>query len=173
MTVLSDVEIAAYCRAGMVDPFDVKLVGPASLDVRLGSQLMVETPHDLELQRFAIADRCKEHPYLLKPGEFVLAETVEVFHLPEELAAQFILKSSRGRSGISHSLCGFCDPGWNHSRLTMELHSLRKFHPIPLWPGMRIGQMVFSRMSQVPDRSYAVVGNYNGDLTVMPSKVAA
>jgi dCTP deaminase len=55
----------------------------------------------------------------------------------------------------------------------MELHSLRKFHPIPLWPGMKIGQMVFSRMSKVPDRSYAVVGHYNGDLTVMPCKVAA
>jgi deoxycytidine triphosphate deaminase len=38
---------------------------------------------------------------------------------------------------------------------------------------MRIGQMVFSRMSQVPDRSYAVVGHYNGHMTVMPSVVAA
>lgn len=171
--VLSDGEIRLYCQAGLVEPFDDELINPASLDVRLGSQLMVETPHQSELQRFCIADRCKEHPYLLKPGEFVLAETVEVFRMPEELCGMFCLKSSMGRQGLSHALAGFCDPGWHHSRLTMELHSLRKHHPIPLWPGMRLGQMVFYRMRSEPERSYAVTGHYNRHLTVMPCQVAA
>ena len=171
--ILCDTEIRLYCRGGMVSPFNELLVNPASLDVRLGSQLMVETPHQPELQRFSIADCSKEYPYLLKPGEFILAETVEVFQLPEDIAAVFCLKSSRGRDGLSHALAGFCDPGWGGSKLTMELHSLRKSHPIPLWPGMKIGQMVFHRMSAKPAVSYAKVGHYNGDLTVMASKVAA
>jgi dCTP deaminase len=168
--ILCDWQIRAQCEGGLVEPYDPRLVGPASLDVRLGSQLLVETPQEVELQRFCIADRCKEHPYLLKPGEFVLAETVEVFNLPVGLSAQFILKSSRGREGISHALAGFCDPGWSGSRLTMELHSLRRSHPIPLWPGMLIGQMVFMQMGGVPLVSYAECGRYNNDLTVMGSK---
>jgi dCTP deaminase len=171
--ILSDVEIRELCLAGMVDPFDPALVNPASLDVRLGSQMMVEDTQGLELSRLSIPENCREHPYLLAPGQFVLAETVEVFKLPEDIAAVFCLKSSRGREGYSHALAGFCDPGWGPSRLTMELHSLRRHNSLPLWPGMLIGQMVFHRMSSQPEVSYQQSGHYNGHLTVMPSRVAA
>ena len=125
MTVLSDREIAAYCRAGMVEPFDVKLVGPASLDVRLGGHLMAEVRTNPELQLVNIADTCKEHPYLLEPGAFVLGETLEILRIPDDLAAQFVLKSSRAREGLEHLLAGFADPGFNNSVLTLDLDSMK------------------------------------------------
>jgi len=53
--------------------------------------------------------------------------------------------------------------------LTLELHNSRRFHNIALWPGMKIGQMVFHVIAGTPERTYAVTGRYNGHETVMPS----
>jgi dCTP deaminase len=107
---------------------------------------------------------------LLVPQQFILAHTIELFNIPDTLCAFFALKSSRGREGISHVLAGFCDAGWNNSRLTLELHSVRQYHSIPIWHGMSIGQMIFGDMSQVPEKSYSLVGRYNNCPTVEPSK---
>ena len=74
------------------------------------------------------------------------------------------------RRGLEHLLAGFCDPGWSGSVLTMELHNSRQLWPVELWPGMRIGQMVFELMDKTPLRSYADVGHYNDDKTVTQAK---
>ena len=91
----------------------------------------------------------------------MLAETREIFNLPDHVAAQFVLKSSRAREGLEHLLAGYCDPGWHGSRLTLELHNSRRLHNVALWPGMKIGQMVFHSLAGRPERSYAVTGRYN------------
>ena len=67
-------------------------------------------------------------------------------------------------------LAGFADPGFYGSVMTLELHNSRQLHPVPIWPGMKIGQMVFHLMSQPPALSYAVTGRYNGDATVQGSR---
>jgi len=54
--------------------------------------------------------------------------------------------------------------------MTLELHNSRQLHPIGLWPGMKIGQMVFHQMSSAPSRSYAVTGRYNKDANTTASK---
>jgi|TARA_R100000482_G_C5085373_1_gene128132 dCTP deaminase len=155
----------------MVVPFNPELLNPASLDVVLGDQLMVESIYQTEFVRFDISHSTESDPYWLQPGEFVLAETQETFNLPEDLSAQFVLKSSRARAGYQHMLAGWCDPGWHGSRLTLELKNVRLHHPLPLYPGLKIGQMVFHTMSSVPLNSYADVGHYNNHSTVMPSVV--
>jgi dCTP deaminase len=98
---------------------------------------------------------------------------VEIFNMPEHVAGQFALKSSRAREGLGHMLAGWIDPGFNNSRLTLELKNERQLQRIPLWPGMRIGQIVFHKMSQLALVSYREVGNYNSCLHVAPSLVAA
>ena len=108
---------------------------------------------------------------MLSPGSFCLAETRECFNLPDDISAQFVLKSSRAREGLNHLLAGWCDPGWHGSKLTLELKNERRYHDIPLYPGLKIGQMVFHVMSNIPVHSYALTGNYNNHLTVMPSVV--
>jgi dCTP deaminase len=171
MSILCDWQIAEQCRAGMVTPFDPALVNPASLDVRLGRHIQVECVSTPELVLFDLSDDFSQaDPYLLRPGAFILAETMETFHLPETIAAQFMLKSSRAREGLEHLMAGYCDPGWHGSKLTLELYNSRQLHPVPIWPGMRIGQMVFHQMDQRPTRSYAVTGRYNNDATVQGSR---
>ena len=168
--ILADWQITARCNGGMVTPFDPELVNPASLDVRLGPTLLIESAEGLELVPYPLAGHTEENPYLLKPGQFVLACTVETFQLPDDIAAQFMLKSSRARSGLEHLMAGYCDPGWHGSVLTLELHNSRQLHSVALWPGMKIGQMVFHQMAGIPQRSYAVTGRYNGDATVQGSR---
>jgi len=163
--ILSDQDIRELCLQGLVDPFDEELINPASLDVRLGTRLLIEAAQSPELVPYTM-----EEPYLLVPGQFVLAETLEIFNLPDSICANFALKSSRAREGLSHALAGFADPGWHGSRLTLELHNIRQLHSVSIWPGMKIGQAIFHKLTQPPLKSYAVTGRYNNDLKVMGSK---
>ena len=65
-----------------------------------------------------------------------------------------------------------CDPGWNGSALTLELKNELQHHPIRLTAGMAVGQMLFHRVTPVPkERSYAVLGRYNGDTGVQGVKL--
>lgn len=168
--ILPDHHIRRLCEGGLVSPFDPSLVNPASLDVRLGGTLLIERAGNPELVAYPLADHDEAEPFWLRPGQFVLAQTLETFHLPSDVAAQFMLKSSRAREGLEHLMAGYCDPGWHGSVLTLELHCSRQLHPVALWPGMRIGQMVFHLMATPPERSYRETGRYNGDQTVAASK---
>jgi dCTP deaminase len=160
--ILCDWEIQNACHDGLVVPFTEELLNPASLDVRLGAELLIESAQSSDLVTYPLRFHTKEEPFLLKPGQFVLAQTVEVFNLTDTIAAEFRLKSSRAREGLDQALAVWADPGWHGSVLTMELRNNRQLHPIPLWFGMRIGQMVFHRMSARPRQSYAATGRYNG-----------
>lgn len=169
--IIPDFEIARLCKAGMVTPFDPDLVGAASLDIRLGDTLLMESVSSPEAWcPYSLKQHSQEKPYLMKPGQFLLADSLEVFNIPTHLAPVFILKSSRARERYDHAKAGFCDPGWHNSRLTMELKNNSQIWCIPLWPGMKIGQMVFHQMAATPHRSYAVRGRYNNDTTVQESK---
>ena len=168
MSILSDWQITARCNGGMVTPFDPALVNPASLDVRLGDTLLIESAESPQLVPYPLHQHTQENPYLLKPGQFVLAHTIETFHLRGDVVGQFMLKSSRAREGIEHLLAGYADPGF-HGVMTLELVNSRQLYPVLLWPGMKIGQMVFHQMAGIPQRSYAVTGRYNGSPTVQGS----
>ena len=169
MSVLCDWEIRTLCNGGgAVSPFSMEFINPASIDVRLGKNLMIEGPHEEDLELIDISAYTKENPYLLHPGEFVLAETIEKFRIPDRISAQFVLKSSRAREGYQHLLAGWIDPGYR-GRLTLEIKNIRRYHAIPLYTGMRIGQIVFHHMSQVPVKSYAETGHYLDHDRVMPS----
>jgi dCTP deaminase len=169
VAVLSDVDIHALVRQGLVTPFEAELVNPASLDVRLGENLLVESPLTYHLVHRSIAGHTQEEPFLLQPHEFVLAETLEEFRLPDSIAGQLALKSSRAREGIEHLLAGYVDPGYA-GRLTLELQNARSMHAVPLWPGMRIGQIVFHTLTMLPSKDYSKTGRYYGDTAVQQSK---
>ena len=168
--ILPDHEIAKLCRAGMITPFDDYLINPASLDVGLGDHIMIELESQQDLHPADIINHTKENPYLLYPDEFILAQTLEVFNIPDTVSGQFALKSSLARLGFEHLLAGWIDPGFNNSVLTLELKNARKHQPLPLWPGMRIGQIIFMQMASTPDVSYRDSGRYNDDLTVTQCK---
>lgn len=167
--ILCDTQIAALCEQGLVDQYDPGLVNPCSMDVRLGPVILCETQIETAFQQVSIGNTSQESPYLMAPGEFLLAATLERITVPDDCAVQFMLKSSRAREGIEHSLAGFADSGFC-GVLTLELSNIRRFHPIPLWCGMRIGQLVIHRLAEVPQFSYAARGHYQNDGTVQQSK---
>jgi dCTP deaminase len=169
--ILPDHQIRWFCQKhAMVVPFSEDQLNPASYDVLLGDRLMIEVPEHRDMQIHGIAGHTADDPYWLQPGEFVLAQTQEIFNIPDSVAAQFVLKSSRAREGLEHLLAGFADPGFHGSVLTLELQNARRLHPVALWPGMKIGQLVFFQMAGLPDVSYAVKGHYNRDEAVTASK---
>lgn len=167
--VLPDWRIKALCEGGMIEPFDSTLLNPASLDVTLGTSLYVEV-EDGGLLPKDISEHTRSNPYLMSPNEFLLAETAEVFNIPDNIAAQFALKSSLARAGLEHLMAGYIDPGFNNSVLTLEFKNAKQFSTFPLWPGMRCGQIIFTEMVDTPLVSYRFTGRYNNDAKVSRSK---
>lgn len=172
MLVDSEIRRLAKGHQNMVVPFREEQLNSHSYDVCLGSDIMIEQDYGYHVwENKSIADATEDYPFLLDCGQFILACTQEKFFLPYDVAATFYLKSSRGRQGYNHSLAGYCDAGWNNSVLTLELSNLLQRHSLPLWPGMRIGQMVFTKLDSHPEKSYSVHGHYNGDATVQPARM--
>ena len=76
----------------------------------------------------------------------MLGSTYEVVTLPDDLAARVEGKSSLGRLGLlTHATAGFVDPGFS-GHVTLELANVATL-PIKLYPGMKIGQLCFFRLS--------------------------
>jgi len=157
---------AVFEKKPMIAPYNPDQVNAASYDVCIGDWIKVAMygkPNDwkeIELTGF---------PYSLVQGEFILAETIETFNIPRKVSAQFALKSSRGREGYEHLSAGFIDPAWHGSKLTMELFNANP-NPIPIYKGLRIGQIIFSRCDAMPVKAYDVRGRYNNDDGVRESK---
>lgn len=171
VVILPDFEIARLCKEeNLLTPFDPDLINPASIDIRLGDLVMMEEPRGNDFRPKTIAEFSRKRPFRLWPGEFVLAQSLEIFNVPNTIAGQFALKSSVARMGFEHLLAGWIDPGFHGSVLTLELKNARTQFPVPLWPGMRIGQIVWHRMMAEPNVSYKESGRYNNDSVVTRCK---
>ncbi|MGW7244188.1 dCTP deaminase [Streptomyces sp. NPDC054804] len=161
--LLSDKDIRAEIDAGRVriDPYDETMVQPSSIDVRLDRLFRVfenhRYPHiDPSVEQpdlTRLVEPEGDEPFILHPGEFVLASTYEVISLPDDLASRLEGKSSLGRLGlVTHSTAGFIDPGFS-GHVTLELSNLATL-PIKLWPGMKIGQLCMFRLSSPTEHPY-------------------
>jgi dCTP deaminase len=83
----------------------------------------------------------------------VLGSTFELVTLPDDIAARLEGKSSLGRLGLlTHSTAGFVDPGFS-GHVTLELSNVATL-PIKLWPGMKIGQLCFFRLTSPSEHPY-------------------
>lgn len=180
--LLSDHDIHAAIDAGQIalDPYTAEMVQPASIDVRLDRRFRIFENH-----RYPNIDPAEDQPeltrqveptgsdpFILHPGEFVLAATYEQITLGEGFAARLEGKSSLGRLGLlTHSTAGFVDPGFS-GHVTLELSNVATL-PIKLWPGMKIGQFCFFRLSSPADHPYgsgAVGSRYQGQRGPTPSR---
>ena len=164
--ILSDVDIRKELAVGRIeiDPFDETCVQPSSVDLHVDSQFRV-----FANSRYPFIDVRKpmpdltelvevggDDPFILHPGEFVLGSTRERVRLPDDLVARLEGKSSLGRLGLLiHSTAGYVDPGWD-GYLTLELSNVANL-PITIYPGMKIGQISFFRLSTAAERPYGSV----------------
>ncbi len=161
--LLSDRDIKAQLDSGNVglEPYDPTLIQPSSVDVRLDRFFRLFDNHKYpfidpsveqsELTRLVEVEA--DQPFILHPGEFVLAATYEQVTLGHNIAARLEGKSSLGRLGLlTHSTAGFIDPGFS-GHVTLELSNVATL-PILLWPGMKIGQLCFFQLSSEAENPY-------------------
>ena len=180
--LLSDRDILAEVTEGRIalEPWDPAMLQPSSVDVRLDRFFRVFENH-----RYPHIDPAEEQPeltrlievgdedaFVLHPGEFVLGSTWEQVSLPATVAARLEGKSSLGRLGLlTHSTAGFIDPGFS-GHVTLELSNMATL-PVKLWPGMKIGQLCFFRLSSEAEHPYGSQkygSRYQGQRGPTPSR---
>src|SRR3954452_8231858 len=180
--LLSDRDIRAEIDGGRVvlEPYDKEMVQPSSVDVRIDRYFRLFDNHkyaviDPALEQPELTRRIEvdpDEPFVLHPGEFVLASTYELAPRPDDGAASLEGKSSLGRLGLlTHSTAGFIDPGFS-GHVTLELSNVATL-PIKLWPGMKIGQVCVIRLSSAAEYPYgsSVYGSrYQGQRGPTPSR---
>ena len=111
--------------------------------------------------------KIKTDKYILMPGQFVLATTMEYFKLPINITAFVEGRSSLGRMGLFIQNAGWVDPGFE-GEITLELYNANRC-AIELQAGRRVGQLVFATMTDVPNNIYR--GKYQGQQGATGSQV--
>ncbi|UYM07093.1 dCTP deaminase [Solicola gregarius] len=180
--LLSDHDILTEIDRSRIrlDPWDAEMIQPSSIDMRLDKFFRVFQNHmyphidpaadQSDLTQEVIAE--KGSPFILHPGEFVLGSTYEQVSLPDDIAARVEGKSSLGRLGLlTHATAGFIDPGFS-GHVTLELANVATL-PIKLYPGMKIGQLCFFRLSSPADHPYGTAkygSRYQGQRGPTPSR---
>jgi dCTP deaminase len=181
-SVLSDGTIRKLVDAGkiVIDPWDPAKIQPASVDLRLGDSFRVFNNHkvtaiDLQNPPENLTEEVvveQGEAFVIHPGEFCLARTLEWVEIPNDIVARIEGKSSLGRLGlIVHATAGFCDPGWKGT-LTLELNNLTRI-PIKLWPGLLIAQLSFMTLDAAAERPYGSDGlgsHYQGQREATASR---
>lgn len=158
-------------------------LGTSSLDLRLGYYFRTFIhrkrpfidPLDPETTT-GLTEQIKisrQQPYVIQPGEFVLASVLEWIELPDSISARIDGRSSLGRLGlVIHSTAGHVDAGFKGA-ITMELSNIGMM-PILLYPRMRICQLVFEPLSSPTEQPYTrrPEARYFGQMTPMESEIS-
>ena len=180
--VLSDRTIRRLIDEGRIriEPYEQSLLQPSSIDVRVDRYFRVfhnarypyidvKEPQD-DLTELVEVEG--DSPFILHPGEYVLASTLERIRLPDDLVARLEGKSSLGRLGLLiHSTAGFIDPGWD-GHVTLELSNVANL-PITIYYGMTIGQLSFVQLSEPAETPYGsgeLGSKYQGQKGPTPSR---
>lgn len=170
--ILSDKTIRNMLKEGTlgISPLDETQIQPASVDVRLGDTFSIVEDSSTGIITMNSEIRYKTiqtDTYLLLPGQFVLATTMEYFVLPDDLTAFVEGRSSLGRMGLFIQNAGWVDPGFR-GEITLELYNANRC-AIELKAGRRVGQLVFAKMDQAAENPYR--GKYQGQTGATGSKV--
>lgn len=154
MCVLNDKWIFKH-GPDIIQPFKATQVNPASYDLRIGTRYY----NIVNEREFIIGSG----GLTLFPGEFILAETVEEVHMPEDVAGTVLMKSSWARMGLNHLTAGLIDPGFR-GKITLEFHAAAE---VTLKANSRIVQIVFHKLNEKAVQPYR--GKYQGQRGVQPA----
>lgn len=153
-----------------IHPITPEQIQPASVDIRLGDTFSIvedSAAGIISLDSQIAYKTIQTDTYLLLPGQFVLATTMEYFELPDDLTAFVEGRSSLGRMGLFVQNAGWVDPGF-HGEITLELYNANRC-AIELKAGRRVGQLVFAELDDVALNPYR--GKYQGQTGATGSKV--
>ena len=166
--VLSDGDIKKALKTKKIvitpAPNLLSQLGSCSIDLRLGNVFRV-----FDHSRNAYIDPSKKdysneitkevkvkkgESFMMQPGDFVLAVTLENVKIADNLMGRLEGRSSLGRLGIVvHSTASVFDPGWD-GKCVLELGNLGRM-AVKLTPGMRICAMTFEELSNPSEVPYA------------------
>ena len=170
--ILSDRTLFKMLEEGTlsITPLDKEQVQPASVDIRLGDTFSIV--EDLSTGIITLKDEVRyktinTDTYILLPGQFVLATTMEYVSLPDNLTAFVEGRSSLGRLGLFIQNAGWVDPGFQ-GEITLELFNANRC-AIELKAGRRVGQLVFAEMDDIGMKPYN--GKYQGQRGATGSRV--
>ena len=180
--ILSDRDVKAQIDAGriVIEPYDAACIQPSSVDVKISNLFRVFRNHtagviDVKKDMTDLTELVEipmDGVFMLHPGEFVLGSTLERVGVPDDLVARVEGKSSLGRLGLLiHSTAGFIDAGFD-GHVTLELANVANL-PITLYPGMKIGQVSFMKMTSPAENPYgsgAKGSKYQGQRGPTPSR---
>jgi len=170
--ILSDRSIRELIDRGelVVEPFEPSHVQCSSLDLRLGGEIGIYEEGDvIDVKKEQRSIKIVEFGewFEIKPGQFLLATTLEYVKLPKDVTAFVEGRSSLGRLGLFIENAGWVDAGFE-GQITLELFNANS-SPIRLYKGMRICQLVFARLDKPPRKVYE--GKYKGQRGVVPSRI--
>ena len=170
--ILSDKTISKMIeeKTLVIEPITKEQIQPASVDIRLGNTFSVvdDTPSGgITLGNKIEYKSIVTDTYLILPGQFVLATTMEYFELPDDLTAFVEGRSSLGRMGLFIQNAGWVDPGFK-GEITLELYNANRC-AIELKAGRRVGQLVFAKMDDAALNPYN--GKYQGQRGATGSRV--
>jgi len=136
-------------------------IGPASIDLKLGSVLKffnITKQHLLNVKKglpkddFIITKKLKKgEPFIVHPNNFILASTKEYIKVPDNIILRVEGKSTLARMGILVHTAGFVDPGFEGT-LTLEISNQSNL-PVALYSEMYICQIAVEYLSspaQIP-----------------------
>ena len=182
--ILSDRSIREALASGRIeiDPLNESCIQPSSVDLTIDRFFRVFRNHTTgvidvkeNLEDLTELVEIPDDPgqaFMLHPNEFVLGSTAERVRLDTDLVGRLEGKSSLGRLGLLiHSTAGFIDAGWD-GHITLELSNVASL-PITLYPGMKIGQISFLRMTTAADVPYGAAqlgSKYQGQRGPTPSR---
>lgn len=152
------------------EPLTEGQIQPASIDIRLGNTFsIVEDSSNgiISLENEIRYKTIETDTYLILPGQFVLATTMEYFELPDNVTAFVEGRSSLGRMGLFIQNAGWVDPGFK-GEITLELYNANRC-AIELKAGRRVGQLVFALMDDHAENPYN--GKYQGQRGATGSRV--
>ena len=162
-----------YRKKLLITPLlDENQIGPASVDIRLGSSIIVPKrtfvgshditdPSIIEQVEERLYDRIRlryQTAFILHPNQLILAVTLEYIVLPTIIFAQVVSRSSWGRLGLVVATASLVHPGFKGC-LTLELANLSD-SPITLYPGLLIGQLIFYEVKTLGEPP-AYTGRYD------------
>lgn len=162
--ILSDKSIKEKIKEEelVIKPFNKENIQPSSYDITLGTKFRtfknihkssVDVKSDNLDDITEIVEVPKDEGIIIHPGEFILGATVEFIEIPNNLVSRLEGRSSLGRLGlVVHSTAGYIDPGFKGT-VTLEISNDSRM-PIRLYPGLRVGQLVFSKMTSEAEIPY-------------------
>ena len=171
-----DIEKRIDERSLVLKPFDRKLIGPNSIDLRLGNEFRIfkhiakthiDPLNDSEDYTELKVINNGEF-FILHPNEFILATTHEWIEMPNDLAANLDGRSSLGRLGIIIQTAAMVDAGFK-GKLTLEVANIGKM-PVKIYPRMKICKLTLHKLSKPCKNPYS--GKYQGQTTATPSRIS-